>query len=233
MVNYEELASKLKAILGVDCEPVAVTLLKSQTEIPDGYSVPEKSISHCQSIMRARNGEMLYVPADKHGCPVGASSLGLLPIPDKVASGEFHHNIGMFETPAAAKGMIDERQELEPGSVLATLVAPLSKAGMEPDVVVISGLPEQLYWIIVASTFKKGGRMKFDTAAFQATCVDSILIPLMTGRPNLSLGCYGCRRRTDIRPEEMVASIPFSMLEEIVEALEQLSVGPIPKARGG
>jgi len=233
MVKHEELAAKLKTILGLESEPVAVTLIRDQMDIPEGYSLPEKNISHCQSIMRAKKGEMLYLPAEKHGCPVGASSLGLLPIPDKVASGEFHYNIGMFESPEVAKRMIDQREELEPGSVIGTAVAPLRDARVKPDVVIIIGLPEQLYWIVVASTYRRGGRMTFDTAAFQATCVDSTLIPLRTGRPNLSLGCYGCRRRTDIKPEEMLASIPFGMVEEIVGVLEKLSTGPIPKARGG
>ena len=58
--------------------------------------------------MRARRGEKLLLTGDKHACPVGGSALGILPIPDKVKSGEFHFNIGMFNTLEAAKKMVSD-----------------------------------------------------------------------------------------------------------------------------
>ncbi len=231
MLNYAEISDKLKTILGLESEPVAVTLLKPGDEVPEGYMAPEKGLSHCQSIMKARKGESLVISADNQKCSVGASSLGLISLPDKIRSGHFHHGIGMFESPASAKRMIDERFELDPGTYVATAVSPLKDAKLEPDVVVLSGLPEQVYWLIPASTYRKGGRVKVETAAFQATCVDATLIPMITSRINLSLGCYGCRRRTDIAEEEMLAGIPPNLLEEIVEALEEMAPGPMAKAR--
>lgn len=232
MLNYAEASEKLKTILGLKNEPVAVTLLKAGDEVPDSYQTPEKGLSHCQSIMMAKKGKSLVIAADDHRCPVGASSLGLISLPDKIRSGKFHHGIGMYESPQAAKQMIDERYEVEPGTYVATAVSPLRDAKLKPDVIVIYGLPEQLYWLISASTFYEGGRMKIDTSPFQATCVDSTLIPMMTGRLNLSLGCYGCRRKTDIADEEMLAGIPIDLVEPMLEALEEMAPGPMARARG-
>jgi uncharacterized protein (DUF169 family) len=48
---------------------------------------------------------------------------------------------------------------------------------------------------------------------------------------NMSLGCYGCRRSTDIENDEMIAGIPYKNLEKIIEALEKISEGPMQKAR--
>jgi uncharacterized protein (DUF169 family) len=48
---------------------------------------------------------------------------------------------------------------------------------------------------------------------------------------NMSLGCYGCRRATDIRNDEMIAGIPYRNLEKMIEALEKISEGPMQKAR--
>lgn len=231
MIDYSTLSDKIVEILGLKNPPVAVTLIKDGMEIPPEYKLPEKSLSHCQTIMAARKGKFLYVPAEKHGCLVGASSLGLVKTPDKVSSGELHHNIGMFDSPDAAKRMIDERSAFEYGSFVATAVSPLKGALLVPDVVVVTGLPEQIYWLVPASTFNEGGRVNVSTSAFQATCVDSTVIPVMTGRLNLSLGCFGCRRRTDMVPEEMLAGIPIDKLEGIVSALEKFNKGPIPKAR--
>ncbi|MDD2439412.1 MAG: DUF169 domain-containing protein [Methanosarcinaceae archaeon] len=230
-MDYAEISDKLVKYLELRSEPVAVKLLKKGESIPEGYSKPEKNLRHCQSIMRARKGEAFIIPAEKHACVVGGSSLGLFPTPEKVASGEFHANLKMFENAEAAAEMIKKRPTFEPGSRIATLVSPLKAAKFEPDVVILVDRPETIYWVIPASTYSGGGRANFSSAAFQATCADSTLLPILTGEINLSLGCYGCRRSTDIEKDEMLLGIPFNKLKVIVEALEKLHAGPMAKAR--
>lgn len=231
-MENKEISDKLKEILQLRYEPVAVKLVKKGEDIPAEFNQPEKKTRHCQSIMKAMKGECLVIPADKHACVVGGSSLGLLETPDNVKSGEFHSKIGMFDTPQAAAKMIEERAEFEDCSMLATVVCPLAKADFKPDVVILIDLPETLYWIVPAFTFEKGGRVTMSTAPFQATCVDSTIIPIQTGDINYSMGCFGCRRTTDIGRDEMLVGIPGPILENIVEHLEKLYEKPIKKARG-
>lgn len=232
MSNYAELSKKMVDILGLNTEPVAVTLIKKDQPIPDGYTVTESPLRHCQSIMRARKGEKLVVPAAKQACPVGASALGMVPLPDKVKSGEFHYNMGMYESAEAACKTCASRPSLETGSIIATAVSPLSKATIAPDVVVVVGMPEQIFWIApAASTFQEGGRVTVEMAAVQASCADSTIVPYLTGNINLSLGCFGCRKTTDIAPEEMLVGIPASKLEMLVAAIEKMGATAIPKSR--
>lgn len=233
MVNYAECSRKIVEILGLRYEPVAITFIKRGEPLPEGYPQPEKNIRHCQSVMRARKGECLLVPASKHACPVGASALGLMPIPEKVASGVFHYTLGMYESEEAAKHTMEVRPTFEPESLGATLVCPLSKANIAPDVIVVTGTPEQIYWLLpAAATFEKGGRVTIETASFQASCVDSTILPYLTGVPNISLGCYGCRKTTDIAPEEMLMGFRADRLVRTVEILEKLKEKPIPACRG-
>lgn len=231
-MDNKQISEKLKEILYLRYEPVAVKLVHKGDEIPEIFDIPSQKIRHCQSIMRARKGESFVIPADIHACVVGGSSLGLLPTPEKVRSGEFHHNLGMFGSNEAASKMIEERVELEEGSIIATIVSPLKDAVFEPDVVIVVDLPETLYWLIPATTYEKGGRVNISTAPFQATCVDSTLMPLTTGRINLSLGCLGCRKATDIQNDEMLIGIPYKDLPQIVKNLEELHEGPMKKTRG-
>jgi uncharacterized protein (DUF169 family) len=232
MSNYAELSKKMVEILGLKTEPVAVTLIKKGQPIPGGYVVTETPLRHCQTIMRARKGEKLVVPASKQACPVGASALGMVPLPDKVKSGEFHHNMGMYESTNSAAKTIASRPALETGSIIATAVAPLSKATVAPDVIIVVGVPEQIFWIApAASTFQEGGRVTVEMAAVQASCADSTVVPYITGNINLSLGCFGCRKTTDIAPEEMLVGIPAAKLEMLVAAIEKLGAGAIPKSR--
>jgi uncharacterized protein (DUF169 family) len=232
MADYAEMSRTLVEILGLKYEPVAVTLIKKGQQAPEGYAQPDKPIRHCQAIMRARHGESLLVPPDKQACPVGASSLGLVPLPEKVECGEFHFNLGMYASEEAARNMIRQRPALETGSVVAVAVSPLSKAKIEPDVVVIIGTPEQVYWVLpAATTFSVGGRITVDMASVQASCADSTVLPYVTGNVNISLGCFGCRKATDIAPEHMLVGIPMSKMPDIVAAVRKMGEGPIPKSR--
>jgi len=223
LTDYAKCSQVIKEVLELKSEPVAVTLIKKGESLPEGYQVPEKNIRHCQSIMRARRGEKLLLTGEKHACPVGGSALGILPIPDKVRSGEFHFNIGMFENIAAAKKMIDERPQLDLGSIIATAVSPLSTTQIEPDVVIVTGTPEQMYWLLpVADRFKEGGKVLVELEPFQASCAYSTVYPYLHDSMALSIGCYGCRKSTDLEPSEMLVGIPASKLEEVVEALQRI-----------
>ena len=218
--------------LGLKHEPVAISLIKKGEALPEGYTRPERALRHCQAIMRARSGESLLVEADKQACPVGASSLGLVPTPEKVSSGEFHYSMGMYSEQSAARETIEQRPALEKESMEATAVAPLSKAKLKPDVVILTGTPEQVFWLLpAASTFSLGGRVTVNMGAVQAACADSTVIPYLTGNVNISLGCFGCRKTTDLAPEEMLVGIPGSKMREIVAAVEKMKEGPIPKSR--
>ncbi len=229
-MDNASMAERFKEILMLRYEPVAVKLLGIDEAKPEGFTEPEENMSHCQTIMNARMGERYYLSSKKHGCPVGASSLGLMVTPDKVRDGRFHHKIGMFDSDDSAKAMIDARLE-NPVRCSATLVSPLKDADFEPDVVIIADYPERLFWFIPAETYDKGGRVNFSTAAFQATCVDATLIPLIEGHINFSFGCYGCRKRTNIQKDEAIVGIPGKDLERLLNNLEAIAEKPMTKAK--
>lgn len=64
---------------------------------------------------------------------------------------------------------------------------------------------------------------------FQATCVDSTMIPFVTGKLNSSLGCYGCRESTDALDEEDLIGIPYPNMEKITLNLQELAAKPTKK----
>lgn len=227
-----EYAEKLKEILKLRAEPVAVKLIKDGDEYPNGLSLPESQLSHCQAVFRARKGECLQVPYKMQGCHVGTSVLGMSDTPEKVATGDFHANIGIHDSPAAAKEMIDERARI-PYHTEGEAVCQLKKADFVPDVVIIIDIVERVYWIASAMTAEKGGRANFSTSPFQCACEDITTIPIMTSRPNVSLGCFGCRKRTDMAPDELACGIPYGLMPEYIAHLEKYSTsdGAISKAK--
>ena len=227
--NNEASAKAFKEILELRSEPVAVKAVKDNEDFPKGYPVPDKQLSYCQAVMRARHGEKFMMSLDTHLCNVGASALGMMPRPEKVASGEFHFMQGLHGNVAAVKRMIDEGA-MVPFKTKGTVVCPLKDANFEPDVVIFVDIPERIYWFEPLHTSEKGGRVRYTTAPFQAACVDVTATPMITGEPNISVGCMGCRKRTDLKPDEMVIGVPGRSIERMAMTLRRYKDEVFPKA---
>jgi uncharacterized protein (DUF169 family) len=150
--------------------------------------------------------------------------------PAKVASGEFHAAIGIHDSAESAKNMIDERLII-PYRTDGEVVCPLQEADFIPDVVVMVDIPERIYWISSVITAEKGGRAEFSTSPFQCACEDVTAVPMISGSPNVSLGCFGCRKRTDMAPDELACGIPYGLMPEYISHLEGYSAGAMSKAR--
>lgn len=222
-------ASKIRTIMKLRYEPVAIKLIKDGEDIP-GYEKREKQISHCQAITRARKGEYLKLKPEDFSCHVGSSALNMTETPAGVADGTFHYNLGGFDSPEAAANLIADRVEVE-DKIIGEIVCPLKDADFEPDVIVIIDVPERIYWLIPLMTGDKGGKATFSAGAFQCTCEDVTAYPYVMQMPNISLGCYGCRRRTDMGPEELAAGFPYGMIGSFVERLERMDQSIMQKAK--
>ena len=225
-----EYAQVMKTVMRLRGEPVAVKLVAEGEEYPAGYTGPENQLSHCQAIFRAKGGESFKLPVKSENCMVGCSALGMVDTPEKVASGEFHAGIGMHDSAAAAGKMISDRV-IVPGRNQGEVVCPLKDADFVPDVVTIADIPERVYWIVPLVTAEEGGRAQFSTSPFQCGCEDIVAMPICTGKPNISLGCFGCRKKTSMAADELAAGIPYAMIPGFVEHLRKYESGVMAKAK--
>ena len=223
-------ASVMKDVMKLRYEPVAIKLIKEGEAFPEGYQEPAEQQSHCQAVFKAKNGASFAMPLACHNCMVGASALGMTPTSEKIASGEFHAGIGMHDSPAAAAKMIGDRK-IVPYKTIGEVVCPLKDADFVPDVVAIDDIPERIYWVVPLSTAENGGRAEFSTSPFQCACEDVTSMPICTGKPNISLGCFGCRKKTDMKPDELACGIPYAMIPGFVEHLKKYGEGVMTKAK--
>jgi len=223
-------ASKIKEIIGLRYEPVAIKLVKKGSAYPAGYDVPEKQFSHCQSIFAAKNGEKMALPLSAHGCMVGAATLGMTEKAEKIKNGEFHYGIGIHDAPDSVAEMIATVTDID-YEVEGTVVCPLKDADFEPDVVAVIDIPERVYWFEALHLRHGGGRVCYVTAPFQCACADITAYPIMKGTPNISIGCFGCRKKTDMKADEMAIGIPYADIAEMVSDLEIYRDGVLTKAK--
>ena len=230
-IENSEASSSLKGILGLECPPIGVRLVKKDENPKDIPPESNRRLRYCQLLMEAKKGQGATLTSQNIACPAAAATLGLLPLPEKISSGAMLQTLGLFESKEAAARTMAQMPRLELGTFKAVAAAPLEDAKFTPDVVIIEDKPEKIMWINLASIHETGGRLSFNSAVFQACCVDVTVIPYLTKNVNVSLGCYGCRDATDITDDECLVGIPFEKLREIVTSLEALSKKAMPEAR--
>jgi len=223
-------AALIEKILGMSTSPVGVKFYEEFVHL-EGFELPEKR-RYCQVLMEARKGGQLLLTPQNIACPAASWALGFEEPPPRLSSGEMPAAMGIFGSPEAVQSTFSTMQRLEMGKYRMVAVFPLGEASCDPDVVVVESLAEHLMWIALAHVFRTGGRMHFDTAVLQATCVDVTITPFLQQRLNMSIGCYGCREATDLAEGECVLGFPLKDLDEIVESLEALEEKAMPRVRG-
>jgi len=101
-------------------------------------------------------------------------------------------HLGLFASKEAAAKTMKAIPRIKVDPLKVVVAGPLKDFPMEPDIVVVESVPEHIMWIGLAANFKKGGRLDFNSSIFQAECVDVTTVPYLTGKINMTLGCYGC-----------------------------------------
>ncbi len=228
--KYAHWSEIMMRILGLRWNPVAITLIGIHSPLPT-IPQPRLKLRYCQSLMAARRGKSLLMPAKCHACPDGTSILGLTEVPPKLASGELYIKFGKLDSLEAARNMVAERPHLKPRSIQATLVTPLKNSVMTPEVIAVIAQPEQMMWLCMAASFFTGRRFEFKVSGYNAQCVETTLIPYTTQGINISLGCYGCRASSDVGDDLMFMGIHISQMESLIKGLERLGKKAIPDSR--
>ncbi|MCW4045869.1 MAG: DUF169 domain-containing protein [Candidatus Bathyarchaeota archaeon] len=216
------MSQKLEEILGLETQPIAIKIVKTEDPLPN-IKLPSQNSRYCQLLMLAKRGQTLMLTAENIACPAAKAALGLGPLVEKISSGEMLCTLGLFLSKDAAAKTMKAIPRIKLGSAKAVVAGPLKDFPMEPDVIVVESVPEHIMWLGLAANFKEGGRLDFNSSIFQAECVDVTTVPYLTGKVNMTPGCYGCRQATDTPPEHMFIGIPAKLLPGIVESLEVLS----------
>lgn len=229
-MDYYNYSRSLKYFLDLYRQPVAIRFLTKEEKEPTGFN-SESKLTFCQFVMLTQGGDHLMATADNVACANGAAALGLRPLPEKIRRGEMQTQLNIYGNLEAAARVVAHTPRLSEGDFERILLSPLDSAPFEPHIVIIQGPPACLMWIVIADNYDQGERYGFSTAVSQGVCVDATIVPFLTGKINLSMGCYGSRGATDQKAEEILLGIPFPRLARIVDLLPELKGSIIKRTR--
>jgi uncharacterized protein (DUF169 family) len=224
--DYREIQRKLTEILGLKFPPVAVNLIRRACDVPQGVAELDKPMFYCGMVKYAMLGNVFYAKEDIHSCRRGAAALGMIDIPEEERTGEFYLNKASFSSLRAATRTIMESPSLEAGSVYATLLSPLEKAPLDPDVVLIETIPRRAMEVLHASVFDEGGWINSRISAPRQLCAALTVSPYL-GRLNVSFACEFARMAAkplgiEYMDEGIIVGIPGEMLQKVSDNIDRI-----------
>jgi uncharacterized protein (DUF169 family) len=205
--------SELQELLHLRAAPVAITFLPTA---PDGVAhVAAREPAGCGYWRRAAAGEVFYTDADDHKrCPVGAHTHGV-----KLSAAESQELQGLVKTMVDLEYLsMDEVPSIptrkEPFGV--AVYAPVDRAPLPPDVVLVHGNARQL--MLLAEAAQSAGVTEATPTMGRPTCA---LLPeaINRQRAGASLGCIGNRVYTALDDTEAYFAIPGAAVAAVEERL--------------
>lgn len=221
--DWEKIVRRMELLLRLKSFPVAFKMLQSREElerIPFLRRLGHKA-TLCQMITLVRNFDWT-VGADNGDflSPVCPSIIGLEDIPEIYKDGTFR-SIVWVKTKEDGRKYEASIPRLPLGKYEAVAMAPLVYNPFEPDIVLIYANPAQMMLLINALQFEDYEVMQFFCVG-ESSCSDAIARCYLTGKPSLTIPCYGERRYGHAQDEELVMGIPSGLMEKALEGLEAL-----------
>ncbi|MFX0083219.1 MAG: DUF169 domain-containing protein [Candidatus Hodarchaeota archaeon] len=222
MGNYENLDNQLNKYLRLATFPVGVKLLENSEDLNAIKFIkkPDHKIALCQIFSYARYyGWTMGCKKEDNLCPLAEITVGFEKSHALFEEGAFF--IGRYnETKEAAKKTTSTMPKLTYGKYSAIVSGALSRIDFKPDLVLIWGNSSQIMRLIQGYLWKRGGRISMSTFC-DGVCADTISNALLTGELQVAFPCLGDRRFGLAMDTDLIASIPFEILEEIIEGMEK------------
>ncbi|MDD6189397.1 MAG: DUF169 domain-containing protein [Clostridiales bacterium] len=227
IAEYNALGKELEENLILRYSPIALKLIYSEDEIPEGTLRPYKDrgdrLAMCQAYaMVRRNRTALTMLKEDHWCVWPLVSYGLVELED--ADYEYMGDKFFMKDPERSKKFLREEYPMlaSEKKPLGFTMAPLRSCNFEPDIVTIYCRPAQIRSILMAAKFHSCEMLNVTLDPVDS-CVHSS-IPVLNGKDyNITFPDPGEYERGLTDEDEVMFTLRAEKLEELVGGLKFLS----------
>jgi dephospho-CoA kinase len=221
--DWEKPIRRLEQLMRLKSFPVAFKLLENKEELNDVPFIrkAQHKSTLCQLINLVKSFDWT-VGADLDDfmsamCP---SIIGLTEVPEFMADGTFR-SIVWTKSRADGKKYENGVPRIPTGKYEAVVMAPLVYNPFDPDIVLIYANPAQMILLINAIQFEDYEVMEFFCVG-ESSCSDAIARCYNTGKPSLTIPCYGERRYGHAQDDELVMALPAGLIDKALHGMETL-----------
>jgi dephospho-CoA kinase len=221
--DWERPVRRLELLTRLKTFPVAFKLLEDKdalSEIPFVRRLEHKS-TLCQLINLVRSFDWTVgADLDDFMSPMCPSIIGLTDIPEYMKDGTFR-SIVWTKSRADGRKYENSIPRLPAGKYQAVAMAPLVYNPFDPDIVLIYANPAQMILLINSLQFEEYEVMQFHCVG-ESSCSDAIARCYLSGKPALTIPCYGERRYGHAQDDELVMALPAEVMDKLMRGLEAL-----------
>ena len=217
---YQEMGKKLKEILKLEREPVAI---KWSIREPKNIKKEDGKSRFCTKLDKAANGEIFYSTVAEEDCMGGMRYSGMKDrkeLPKNMQSGAFLVPAGVYKSIPAVQRSWQNNIPIEAGIFDAVIFSPLTKADFEPDLIFVVCNSEQGMMVLHANAYDSGSHgLGADSGPI---CSSMASVPYLTGKVTYGFGDIGSRNNMNLKPEDVMVTIPAGDLERILDNLSEM-----------
>jgi dephospho-CoA kinase len=221
--DWEKIIRRMELLMRLKSFPVAFKMLENVEELDSIPFMrrPQHNVTLCQLITLVRNFDWTVgAELNDFMSPSCPSIIGLTEVPEAYKDGTFR-SIVWVKTREDGKKYEASIPRIPTGKYKAVVMAPLVYNPFEPDMVLIYANPAQMMLLINSLQFEDYEVMEFYCVG-ESSCSDAIARCHLTGKPALTIPCYGERRYGHAQDEDLVMALPAGMMEKALQGMETL-----------
>ncbi len=221
--TFNTYGNDLERLMLLRTYPIAIKMLKSETEIPKGAVRPQKDreehLAMCQAFaISRRQGITLAMFVEDHWCFEPVISYGLVETPQNYLDG--FTNSFFIRDKEAAKEHAQKMSRLPVGKYPGMVFGPLRTANFVPDLTMIYSNTAQLRHMLLSIRYNNGYQVT-STLDPIGSCVHSVVPPLLTEECQVTIPDPGDYERAMVGEDEIIFTVPTKRLKELMDGLYQ------------
>ncbi len=231
--KWRDAGKSLEELLRPHTYPLAVKLVRDESDFPEGSRKPEQKLAVCQALtMSRRYGWTIGLTEKDSGCPGASLAYGWTKIYDRDSLAQFFLAAGYAADEDGAKTIVSNIDHLEHGEYHGLVISPLTRTKIVPDVILVYGNPAQIMRLIQGVTYRKGEKLKCELAGLAASCTGGIIRAFNTDEFQVVVPGNGDRVFAATYDDEMLFAIPASKVVDIIAGMKSQRIAkyPVPTA---
>ena len=186
--------------------------IKITEEEPKNLSRNKDSRRYCDYVGEARENNSFYIVNEDISCPLARYNLGL----EKYNQESIYNlaqtlvNWNDAKSREKAFNYLKSTNTLSYGKKYISIY-PVNEISHKPDIVILFGTPDRFMPLVREITKLIGEWTNALMSGVGGMCAECTAIPLVTGKPNLSLGCGGSRPHGKLNEEQLLISLPYEL----------------------
>jgi uncharacterized protein (DUF169 family) len=221
LTAYNAYGTDLEKLMYLKTYPIAIKMLKNESEIPKGAIRPKKDrgehYAMCQVFgVARRQGTTLAMFLEDHWCFEPIISYGLVETPQDYLEGST--NSYFIANREAAAKHAREMTRLPVGKYAGMVVGPLKTANFAPDLTMVYANTAQLRHMLLCLRYLNGTQVT-STIDPIGSCVHSVVPSLLNGECEVTVPDPGDFERAGAQDDEMILTVPTSRLKELMEGV--------------